>query len=246
MIPFFLVWGSFLNVLAFRLVTDRSIVSPRSFCPHCNSTIFWYDNIPVLSWLWLGGRCRFCKKSISLLYPFIEILTATLLSLLFMYIPSHYFLAYFIFFSALIVTIRSDTETMLISRLMTLFLVPIGFMLSFFNLLPITPIDSLLGALGGYFFLYFVGLIFQKCTGKSGIGAGDFDLLSFIGSFIGMTGCWISLTVGAFAGSLFGTGYLIFTREREAKIPFGPFLALGAIAYVFYQRQFLYYILMMQ
>jgi len=168
-----------------------------------------------------------------------------LLSLLFIYIPSHYFFSYFIFFSALIVTIRSDAETMLISRFMTIFLVPVGITLSFFNLLPISPLDSILGALGGYFFLYFVGFIFQKCTGKSGIGAGDFDLLSFIGSFTGITGCWISLTIGAFVGSLFGTVYLIFTREREAKIPFGPFLALGAIAYVFYQKHIVYYFLMM-
>ncbi len=248
-IPFFLCWGSFLNVLACRLITGASLLHPRSFCPHCKITIAWHDNIPVLSWLLLLGACRNCKKTISWLYPFIEIITTILLSCLYLYVPHHYFFAYFIFLSALIVTIRSDIETMLISRYVTLFLVPIAFILSWFFLLPITCTESILGALAGYLFLYIINAIFRYFTHKEGIGEGDFDLLCFIGAFTGIIGCWASVTIGSTIGSIFGILYLLYTRyfakqTVSTMIPFGPFLAAGAIVYIFYQKNILHFFIM--
>ena len=240
LLPFFLCWGSFLNVLAYRFIIGQSIIKPRSSCPKCKKIIVWYDNIPLLSWLFLQGKCRNCQKSISFLYPFIELLTTITLLLLYIYIPHHYFLSYFIFFSALIITIRSDLETMLISRYVTLYLVPLGLFLSGCNLLPLSLHQSIFGALFGYLFLFTINYIFKRLRNIDGIGEGDFDLLLFIGSFTGIIGCWMSITIGSILGSFYGIISLIFTQNNKVsiattKIPFGPFLALGAIIFIFVQ-----------
>ncbi len=244
MIPFFLCWGSFLNVLAYRLIKHQSIITPRSSCPHCSTLIVWYDNIPVLSWLLLGGKCRNCRQHISLLYPFIELFTAITLSLLYITIPIHYFFAYFIFFSALIVTIRSDLETMLISRFVTIFLVPLGCVLSAYGLLPLSLRESISGAMFGYFFLLSINYIFRLLRNQNGIGEGDFDLMLFIGSFTGILGCWISITLGSMIGSLYGISTIFLSQNSHSlhntKIPFGPFLAFGALLFVLAQKQILF------
>ena len=214
---------------------------PRSRCPQCHTTIAWYDNIPVLSWLLLKAQCRSCKKPISILYPFIELLTTALLTLLYLYIPHHYFFAYFVFFSALIVTIRSDIETMLISQYVTLFLVPAAFIFSAYELLHISLFESIAGAIVGYLILPIINYIFKKLRNKNGIGAGDFDLLMLIGSFTGIVGCWATITLGSAAGSLYGLTYLAYDYRANrnssitynTKIPFGPFLSFGAIVFVF-------------
>ena len=245
LVPFFLCWGSFLNVLAYRLIQGQSITKPRSSCPKCKHIISWYDNIPVLSWLLLQGTCRNCKQHISFLYQCIEILTAIILSLLYLYLPHHHFFAYFIFFSALIVTIRSDLETMLISRFMTVYLVPVGFFMSAYALLPISLPDSILGSLFGYSFLWIINRIFKYFRGIDGIGEGDFDLLLFIGSFTGILGGWFSITIGSILGCIYGIAILFLRQQNNVqslqiiKIPFGPFLACGAIIFVFTFQFFL-------
>ena len=240
MIPLFLCWGSFLNILSYRFIKKISIISPRSFCPHCKVTIAWYDNIPIFSWLALGGVGRHCKKPISILYPTIELLTVLLFSLLYFWVPTHYFIPYFIFFSALVVTIRTDLEYMLISRLVTIFLIPLGLGFSMINLLPISIVDSMLGALVGYSFLFSISFLFHLFTGKKGMGQGDLDLLAFIGSFTGIIGCWISLLIGSIVGSFIGLGYLLLYRPQEqVKIPFGPFLVAGAVSFVLFQESLL-------
>lgn len=231
----FLCWGSFLNVLAHRFVMNIPLTVPRSTCPQCKHTIAWYDNIPVLSWLLLKGKCRICTNPISVLYPSIEVLTAWLLCSLYLWTPTQYFFAYFIFFSALIVTIRTDIEMLLISRFTTLFLIPVAFLLSLYHWLPITPIESIASASFGYLFLFLIGRIFTYFTGKSGIGQGDFDLLAFIGAFTGAIGCWISLLIGSILGSISGLTYIIFFKPKNnILIPFGPFLAIGAILFVLF------------
>ena len=184
----------------------------------------------------LRGTCRYCKKPISMLYPFIELLTALLLSLLLVRTPIAYFPAYFIFFSALIITIRSDLESMLISRFTTIFLIPCALVLSWLGLLPITLFDSVLGAVCGYLFLYTVAKLFLLITGKTGIGQGDFDLLSFIGSFVGLIGCWATLLIGSVLGSIIGITYMLLIKPQQSvRIPFGPFLAFGAVAFVLFR-----------
>ena len=184
-----------------------------------------------------------CKNKISLFYPFIEILTTVALLLLLL-LPSYTHFAYFIFFSALIVTIRSDMETMLISRFVTIFLIPLGLIFAWTGLLPITVFDSAAGALLGYGSLYVASKIFFWITGKDGVGQGDLELLAFIGSFVGFIGCWISLFLGSFIGSIIGIFYMVlFNKRLTFKIPFGPFLAFGALAYVLLQQKLLCFLL---
>jgi len=248
-IPFlgilFLLWGSFLNVLGFRLIKEQSVVLPRSYCPQCSHPIAWYDNIPVLSWLLLRGRCRSCKEPISWLYPFIELLTAGSLLLLVLYIPQTYLPAYLLFFSALIVTIRSDLETMLISRYVTLFLIPFGLLCAHMAWLPITLTQSILGTLLGYALLYTVAQLFYLVTKKHGLGQGDLELMAFIGAFTGPEGIWITLLIGSWVGTLIGLFYIWYhQKSMQIKLPFGPFLALGAMTYALLQehiQQFLMY-----
>jgi len=235
LIPLFLCWGSFLNFLAHRLISGKNILSKRSICPSCKKSIAWYDNIPIISWIALKGHCRNCKKKISILYPFIELFTATSLTLLYKTVDSHYFFAYFIFFSALIVSIRSDLETMLLSRFVTLFLVPLGLLFSWLHLLPIGLIDSALGILLGYGFLFILSKLFYLLTKRDGLGQGDLELLAFIGSFLGIVGCWISLFLGSILGSIVGILYISIKKQpKTVKIPFGPFLAFGAICFVLF------------
>lgn len=223
-------------MVGYRIIRDVSIISPRSYCPHCRKTVYWYDNIPVLSWLLLKGSCRFCKKSISVLYPVIELITAISLTLLWANVPMDYFFSLALFFSALIVTIRTDLEKMLISRLVTLFLVPIAIAFAAFGLLPIDTIDSIAGALSGYGLLWLTKTIFYRIKGQEGLGQGDLDLLCLIGSFTGVLGVWFTLLVGSITGSLIGIIYLYTHKNvRDVKMPFGPFLALGAISYVLLQ-----------
>jgi leader peptidase (prepilin peptidase)/N-methyltransferase len=241
LIPLFLIWGSFLNVIAYRLVNDISFKKHRSFCPKCNKILSWYDLIPIVSWLFLRGSCRNCNASISFLYPAIELFSAISFYLLFLNIPFPYSISYFVFFSALIITIRTDIETMLISRYVTLFLVPLALAFSLFDLLPIAPMTMLFGTLFGYFLLFFISKTFFLFTKKEGIGQGDIELLALIGAFTGIMGCWISLLLGSILGSVFGIILILLQHLNfQTRIPFGPFLALGSMIYVLYQDYILY------
>ncbi len=227
-------------MLAYRLVNDVNLFQIRSFCPKCHTTLAWYDMIPILSWILLRAKCRSCKRKISILYPFIELSTLIIFLELYDKIPSHYFFSYFIFFSALIVTIRTDIETMLISRFVTIFLIPLAFLFSFLNWLPLTFSQILIGAAFGYFLLYFIEKVFKIITKKQGLGQGDVELLCFIGAFTGITGCWISILIGSILGSIFGIFFIIIDKLNFSnKIPFGPFLAIGSILYVLYQDEIL-------
>lgn len=181
----------------------------------------------------LGGKCRFCQQSISVLYPCIELLTTLLLIALVLFVPPQFYVGYFIFFSALIVTIRSDLDTMLISRFATLYLIPVALILTYFNLLPVTVTHSIAGALSGYLFLWTVAKLFHYLTKKEGMGEGDMDLLALIGAFTGIVGWWISLLIGSCIGSIIGISLIALQKNtRSTQIPFGPFLAGGAILYV--------------
>jgi len=192
----------------------------------------------------LKAKCRNCKASISALYPFVELLTAIAMTVLYYTVDTHYFPSYFIFFSALIITFRSDIQFMLISRFTTLFLIPLGFLFSATGLLPISLKNSLFGALLGYGFLLLVSKIFQYLTGKQGIGQGDLELLAFIGSFLGIAGCWISLFLGSIIGSIIGLIYMkIKGKTKHIKMPFGHFLAIGAMAFVFFETHLMRLIL---
>lgn len=219
-------------MLGYRVINEKSLKKQRSFCPNCKHTLSPLDLVPVFSWLNLKGKCRYCKKQISSLYPIIEIFTATLLTILFL--VSKYKFGYFIYFSALILTIRTDLETMLISRLFTLYLAPVGILLSLLNLLPINFYQSVFGALIGFFSLFIVNKIFYIFTKKQGIGEGDFDLLALVGAFTGPLGVLYSIFYGSILGSIIGISLILINKkDMQSKLPFGPFLAIGSIIYTF-------------
>ncbi|UNE35761.1 prepilin peptidase [Vermiphilus pyriformis] len=153
---------------------------------------------------------------------------------------------YSIFFSALIVSIRTDLECMLLSRFTTLYLIPIGFIGAYFDLLPITLLQSIIGCFLGYTILYLIAQLYRLRTGIEGMGQGDLELLGMIGSFLGPLGCWLSLCVAAILGSIVSLGYIALHTtcdSRNVRIPFGPFLACGAFAYVFYKTQLITFFL---
>lgn len=247
-IIFFLSWGSFLNVVAYRSICDKPFLKKRSSCNYCNKTISWYDNIPVLSWIILKAKCRLCKKPISILYPFVETLTAIVMTFLFFKFFSFKgffifhsqnifpFVAYFIFFTALIIAIRTDLQALVIPQLFSLWLIPLGLLFSFLGFTQINLLQSMIGAVVGYGSLWIVAKIFKLITKKDGLGVGDMELLGFIGSFLGPLGVWFSILIGSFAGLLIGGSYLLFAKKSKmTPIPFGPFLALGATIYFFFK-----------
>jgi leader peptidase (prepilin peptidase) / N-methyltransferase len=189
----------------------------------------------VLSWLILRGRCRSCHALISWLYPFIELLTALSYTLLWLFVPHHFFITYALFFSALIVTIRTDLESFLVFRAATWGVIPFAFLASAVGLLPLSLVSVTLGALFGYSILWITRKLFWWFTHKEGLGLGDLDLLTLIGAFTGIQGAWLSLVIGSFAGLIVAAGYLISHRPRTLftiRLPFAPFLALGALCYV--------------
>jgi leader peptidase (prepilin peptidase)/N-methyltransferase len=236
-------------VVAYRSIAGVPFLKKRSICPDCQSFIPWYYNIPIISFLVLQGKCAYCKKRISWLYPFIELLTAVLMTALFFYTHGVFqFLAYFVFFSALIVSTRTDFQAIVIPQIFTLWLVPFGMLFAFYGFLRITFMWSFLGALFGYGVLWFVAVLFNFFTHKEGLGVGDMELLSLIGAFMGPICVWITIFVASISGLLFT--FVVFwacpkmaNEEKEKsgyKIPFGPFLALGAALYFFFQEYFMY------
>jgi len=240
----FLAWGSYLNSLAYRLLNLESFFKARSFCTSCKKDIAWYDNLPIISWLFLYGQCRQCKQPISWLYPFIEIMTTATLMLLYKSKQIHYFPAYFLFFSALLVTIRTDLDEMLISRFATLYLIPFAFLAAFYNYLPISLSTAIIGSLFGYMLLWCAKTMSLKIFGQDGMGQGDLELLAMIGAFTGPLGCWVTLTIGSCLGTLIHICIMIITNQRTTKVAFGPYLSIGAMIYTFYQDQFISYFLL--
>ena len=257
-----LCWGSFLNVVAYRLAAEKDFLTARSRCPECDTVIAWYDNIPVLSWILLGGNCRSCKAPISLLYPFIEVLTALVFTTFIYLSQSAYFshahiniynillgtdmgtmrdfatsCVYFTFFSALIVATRTDLQALVIPQLVTTWLIPFGVIASYFGLTTISLQESMIGCMVGYGTLWLIAFIFKKITHKDGLGIGDMELLAMIGSFLGPMGIWFSVMIGSISGLAIGGVYLILaSKDRSTRIPFGPFLALGALLFFFFQE----------
>lgn len=233
---FSLMWGSFLNVVAYRLMVGQSIITPRSHCISCKQTIAWYDNIPVISWIILRGKCRSCTASISWLYPCIELSALTIFALS-QYISHLYFLGYFILFSALIVTIRTDLEYMLIIPEICLYPIPLAWILSYNGLLQIDLSQSIIGTIIGYGLLWSIARLYYLVTKKQGLGEGDFDLMALIGAFTGVEGVFSALFLASWTGTIVGTIYLLlYKQSKECRIPFAPFLSFGAIIYVFLQK----------
>ena len=237
--------GSFLNVCIYRLPSSMSIINPsRSFCPQCNSAIQFYDNIPVFSYLWLKGRCRNCKASISLRYPLVELMTGILaIAILFMFGLTLEGFVYFIFISSLLVITFIDIDHKIIPDIISLPGIPIGLAASF--VLPdITFKSSLIGLLVGGGSLLLVAWTYSFITHKEGMGGGDIKLLGMIGTFIGWKGVIFTIFAASLAGTLVGIIVMLLKgKNLKFAIPFGPFLSIGAMSYVFFGEKVMFWYL---
>jgi leader peptidase (prepilin peptidase)/N-methyltransferase len=227
--------GSFLNVCIYRIPAGKSIVYPPSACPRCGYRIRFYDNIPILSYLLLRGRCRRCRTPIPLRYPLVEALTgAAALALFMKYGLSWATGVYFLFAALLLVITFIDIDHQIIPDRLSLPGIPLFFGLGF--LLPfITWQDALIGILVGGGILYAVAVGYQLATGRDGMGGGDIKLLAMIGALIGWQGIFFTIFFSSLAGAMVGLALALPAGgSLRRRLPFGPFLAAGAIGYVFY------------
>lgn len=240
---FGLVIGSFLNVCIYRLPRGQSIVTPRSYCPECGRFIHWYDNVPVFSYLLLGGRCRNCKKSIPFRYPFVELITGLFSFFVYLKFGAHlsYFF-YFIFLAAPLIALTFiDLDHQIIPDVISLSGIITGIIANLFiSPEPIIPtlLQSLTGILAGGGSLFLISWIYEKLRHQEGIGGGDVKLAAMLGAFFGWKGVFLILLLSSFLGSVIGIFLVLFYRKGlQLAIPYGPFLATGALLYLFFGQE---------
>ncbi|MBI3668505.1 MAG: prepilin peptidase [Acidobacteria bacterium] len=251
-----LVIGSFLNVCIRRIPRDASIVLPASRCPSCQATIKPYDNIPVLSWLKLGGKCRHCKQKISALYPAVELLTGLLfLACFFAFGLSLDALKWAVFSALMIVLTITDVRERILPDKVNFTGLGIGIALSFFarpvdgtalwlaNRLfafqPPRPVlsfaDALLGAAVGSGLLWLVGEGYFRLRGREGMGLGDVKMMAMAGAFLGLKRTLLTILAGSLLGSVIGLLVIALAgKGRDYELPFGAFLGAGALLVVFF------------
>ena len=226
---FGLVIGSFLNVCIHRLPQRKSIVSPPSQCPHCGYVLRWYDNIPVVSYVALGGRCRGCKARISPRYPIVELITmlvfvahGLVFGLDIMLVPR------LLFACALIVLFAIDLEHHLLLDVITLPGIVVGLLFSL--MLPPGILSAIIGVLVGGGVLWLIGEAYYRYAGEEGMGGGDVKMLAMIGAFLGWKLAVLTLVFSSLAGSVVGL-IVIASRRGGMKyaLPYGTFLAIGAL-----------------
>lgn len=243
-----LITGSFLNVCIYRIPRNTSIIWPASRCPSCNIPIKFYDNIPIISYIFLRGKCRYCKNSISFRYPFIEFLNG------FLYIITinkfgveWHSIFYFVFCSALIVITFIDLDFQIIPDRITLPGILIGFIAG--SLLLPDPFikssvlgwkSSIIGSITGFVLYTLIALVGSKIFKKEAMGGGDIKMMAMVGAVIGWKGVILTTFLGSLTGSIVGIiSMIIRGREKGSLIPFGPFLALGSIISLFYGQEIL-------
>lgn len=226
--------GSFLNVCIYRIPEGKSVIHPPSACPQCGYRIRFYDNIPIVSYILLRGRCRRCKVHIPVRYPLVELITGlSALAVFLKYGPTLAAGIYFLFIAVLLVITFIDIDHQIIPDILSLTGIPLFFLLGF--LVPfITWKDALIGILAGGGLLYAVAFGYQLLTGRDGMGGGDIKLLAMIGAMIGWQGILFTVFVSSLSGTVIGLLLALPAgRSMKSRLPFGPFLAAGAIAYLF-------------
>jgi leader peptidase (prepilin peptidase) / N-methyltransferase len=248
---FGLLIGSFLNVCIYRWPRDLSVVKPRSHCTSCDKMIAWYDNVPVVSYLVLGGRCRYCRARILWRYPVVELATG---ALFFYWVYAHGVTALAIkmcVFSALLVgLIFSDLEERILPDEMTKGGIVLGLIFAWFVrvndfsamallwLVGLQPpekyhslAESAMGAALPAFFLWGGGWLYEKVRHKEGLGFGDVKLIAMVGAFLGLHSALFTLLVGSIAGSIIGYLYIKLAHKDASsyELPFGTFLGIAAL-----------------
>jgi leader peptidase (prepilin peptidase)/N-methyltransferase len=237
------IWGSFANVCIYRLPKNKSIITGRSSCPNCKKKIIWYDNIPLLSFILLMSKCRFCKNPINAQYFTVELITAisfvsiyyffglTLTALLLLILSVFFIIIFFI-----------DLKHFIIPNELTFPLMIIGFFKSFDPNLnqTIFPnyINSLIGGVFGYLIIWLIIFFYKKVRKKEGMGLGDAKLLAVIGFWFG----WFSIPFTIFMSSVVALIFVVpslinKSRKMSSQIPFGPYIIIAAIFYVSFSNQ---------
>lgn len=229
-----LLLGSFANLLIYRLPQGKPWAWDRSRCKECNKVIPWYDNIPVFSWFILLGKCRNCKAPYSFRYVVVEILTAALFGISYWYYGWSWMTLEVVIFSwMLVVCSFIDFDHMILPDEFTLSGIVIGLVGAALN--PERSFsEALIGVLIGGGFLWFMAYVYYLLTKKEGLGGGDIKLLGWIGALIGWKAIPFVITTSALIGSVVGITLAIKSREGlKTAIPFGPYLALGSLLYLF-------------
>ncbi len=257
--------GSFLNVVIHRVPREQSIAFPNSACPKCGNAIRPYDNIPILSWIILRGKCRNCKEPISVRYPAVEMLTGAMFAVVFSVFGLTYFLPVaLIFCAAVLALVFIDAEHMLLPDKITFPL--LGFALLVRLVFPFVPgyengfpdmlhlplsefeglpawlvslIGAILGAVAGGGSLWLVGAVWKKLRGVDAMGLGDVKMMLGVGSLLGWRLTFVTIFVAAFTGAVAGIIVIALSKDKDmqAQIPFGIFLGIGAIAALFFGDQ---------
>jgi leader peptidase (prepilin peptidase)/N-methyltransferase len=239
--------GSFLNVCIARLPKGESIVRPPSHCPKCKNPISFLDNIPIISFLVLLGRCRACDERISGRYLFVEVLTGFLAAALYYHFGLS--LAFFtacVFVAALIVVTFIDLDVRIVPDAISLPGIAVGVVFSLVakylvgdasEVIP-SPLSALTGILAGGGFLFAVAWIYERLTGVDGMGGGDIKLLAMIGAFLGWPSIPFTIFLASLTGSAVGLGVMLATGAgRRLPLPFAPFLCVGAALHLFFGRE---------
>lgn len=232
-----LVVGSFLNVCIYRLPRNESVVSPGSRCASCGYALRWFDNVPLLSYAALGGRCRRCRAPISIRYPIVELVTSVVFVAHYLTLgPDILLVPRLLFACSLIVLFAIDLDHRLLPNVITIPGVVVGFLFSL--LVAPGPVSSLIGILVGGGVLWLIGEAYYRYSGQEGMGGGDVKMLAMVGAFLGWELTLVTLVLSSVLGSLVGVAVLA-TRRGGMKyaLPYGTFLALGALVASLVGRQ---------
>ncbi|HLJ23112.1 MAG TPA: prepilin peptidase [Candidatus Acidoferrales bacterium] len=251
-----MIIGSFLNVCILRIPADKSIVLPSSACTNCGKAIAPYDNIPVLSWLFLGGKCRNCETKISAMYPAVELLTGLLfLACYFVFGPTIEALKWAVFSAILVVLTVTDLRERILPDEVNFFGLGTGLLFSFFTKsldgtalylanrwfefppppMALSVADALLGAAAGSGLLWIVAEGYFRLRGREGMGLGDVKMMAAIGAFLGLKRTMMTVLAGSLLGSVIGIFLIAISKKgRDYELPFGTFLGAGALLVVFF------------
>jgi leader peptidase (prepilin peptidase)/N-methyltransferase len=240
-------FGSFLNVCIYRIPAELSVVKPRSRCPKCMTNLAWKDNIPIFGWIFLGGKCRYCKAPIAARYPSIELFTAILFTVVWLKYPlfqesglDFRFVAYWVLAFGLVLGSFVDLDEMWIPDRCTIGGMIIGPIFSF--LIPSMHgaeshvaglIQSLIGLAFGFGLLWSVSFLGRLILKKDAMGFGDVKLMGALGAFLGLESVIFIVFISSLLGSVIGISFIAAgKKELQSKIPFGPYIALAAVIWV--------------
>ena len=237
------LWGSFANVCIYRLPLDKGVVSGRSYCPKCKKQITWKDNIPIISYLLLSGKCRKCKKPISSQYALVEFLSILFFTIIyFLYGITLTTLLLMILSLSFIIIFFIDLKHFIIPNEITFSMMALGFLKSFDpNLNSLFPnyINSLIGGLLGYGIIWSIIYFYKQVRKKEGMGLGDAKLFGVIGFWFG----WLAIPFIIFLSSIIALlsvvpSLLKNSRTMSSQIPFGPYIIIGTLIYLFFENSF--------